>query len=68
MLRLGLLLPATVGCKTAILRRNAHYGAIYSAAAAHVQVSGVPTPLGASEVPDMLCCLSDDSSVKPGDN
>jgi hypothetical protein len=36
-------------CKTAILRRNAHFGAIYSAAAAHVQVSGASRPTGASE-------------------
>jgi hypothetical protein len=54
------------GCKTAILRRNAQFDAICSAAAAHVQVSGVPTPMGASEVLDVLCCLSDGSSVKSG--
>jgi hypothetical protein len=55
-------------CKTAILRRNVHFGAIYSAAAAHVQASGVPTPMGASDVPGVLCCLSGGSSVKPGNS
>jgi hypothetical protein len=32
------------GCKTAILRRNAHFYAIYSAAAAHVQFQVSPHP------------------------
>jgi hypothetical protein len=59
-----LLLPKQItsgmgGCRTAILRRDAHCSAIYSAAAAHLQVSGVSRPTGASEVPSVLCFEND---------